>query len=92
MPIETWEKQEDLKSIWLFHTFPASRPSADDPLLYAINALKSKASYFFNKGAYLRDRGQLEEACQAFEQVLKEDPKFAQAHGTCCRFIRPWAN
>ena len=75
---ETGRSQEHLA---LFNTFPASRPSADDPLLYAINALKSKASYFFNKGAYLRDRGQLEEASQAFEQVLKENPKFAQAHG-----------
>lgn len=64
----------------LYRAHRQNRPQLSDPLLDSVHALARGAIAHFDRGRLLEAEGKLEAAAAAYEQTLKLDAHFGQAH------------
>ncbi len=77
--LENAEKSREHLSQFRRHS--SNKPPLEDPLLEAIQSLKSKAAYYLKQGIALRDQGQFQEAATALKEALKIEPDDPVVHG-----------
>ncbi|MCI0620993.1 MAG: tetratricopeptide repeat protein [Acidobacteria bacterium] len=71
---------EAQKQLALFERHRDSRPALKDPLLEAIEELKSGAHPHLVRGFRFREQRQIRNAVTEFEKALQADPQSAKAH------------
>ncbi len=74
------EKAKSQEHFASFQRNPDGRPPLEDPLMEAINALKSGSDYHLGRAIQFQKAGRFQEAVSEFEEALETDPHSALAH------------